>query len=515
MREKWDSAGKFWRVANECVPLVCRIAKAYGYTDLDRRVQATFGVEDSRLHEYQRVAAAVGIKEQRWFFADEMGLGKSAEVITATRLLAATKVLVVCPAIVRYNWTSEFRKWWNDDTREVGIIHAGLVRSVGSKREKAALKRAYSSPFQVVSYNLLPKLTQKTGWDVIIFDECHRLKNPTATWTKVARELVLLNPGAHIYGLTATLMPDKPLDACGIVECICPGRFGGLNKAGELPFTLKGRYANANHNGYGWDFKGVNPLYVDELAERIRGLSSRTTKLEVAHLLPPFDVHYLEIRPGNPKEFRSIQQDLGTNFRQHTEKVDFALMRAGQEKITAAIEWAKDALESQTHVAICTHLKETARTIATGLESYTGGVFLVTGDTPPEKRNELLARARECPRAVIVSTMHSVGIGIDLTFCPSACLAELYYRPETVIQLLGRFSRLSGTVPSSVTIMVVKGSIDEAIAFALQAKIEALNTVLKGGLSESHLVEQLTGGEQDFLALAEQAAASFVADEYE
>jgi SNF2 family DNA or RNA helicase len=517
IRDKWDPLGKTWTIASECVSLVEGCAKRLGYSVLDRRVQPTFGIEAPGLHEYQRLAASSGVGHRRWIFADEMGLGKSAEFITAARLQAPSRVLVVGPAIVRRNWVKEFKKWWPENQMEIGIIDAGLSRRSLGKSAREKLERATNAPFQICSYNLLHKLTQKTGWEVIGFDECHRLKNPRAKWATCARELVKGHPDASVYGLTATPMPDRPLDVCGIMECMCPGRFGGLTKLGELPFGLKQRYANALHNGYGWSFSGLNPLYADELATRIRGFSSRTTKLEVAHLLPPFDVHYLEIEPESPRDFRAIQDDLGTNFRSHTEKVDYALMRSGQEKIEAAVEWATDALESNTHIAICTHLKETARAIAKRCEEKFVGtrVLCITGEIEPGKRNELLDEAKADARCVVVATMHSVGIGIDLTFCPVACLAELYYRPETVIQLLGRFSRLSGTVPSSVTILVVKGSIDEAIAYTLQAKIEALNKAMTGGLSETQLVEKLAGTEVDFLTQVEQACASMLDNPYE
>jgi SNF2 family DNA or RNA helicase len=139
----------------------------------------------------------------------------------------------------------------------------------------------------------------------------------------------------------------------------------------------------------------------------------------------------------------------------------------------------------------------------------------ITGEDSPESRNALLRQAKEHTKAIVVATMHSIGIGIDLTFCTQALFAELYYRPETVIQAIGRFSRLSGKVPSSVAILCVEGTADEMLAQHLLAKIAAINKVVQPGDSEAKLSDAL--GTQDEAAMLEalnQALAGGVEDVY-
>jgi hypothetical protein len=91
--------------------------------------------------------------------------------------------------------------------------------------------------------------------------------------------------------------------------------------------------------------------------------------------------------------------------------------------------------------------------------------------------------------------MHSIGIGIDLTFCQTALFAELYYRPETIIQALGRFSRLSGKVPTSCVIMIEKNTNDEIIGMKLGEKIQAINMAIEAGLTDTKLEAVLNSTE--------------------
>lgn len=454
-----------------------------------------------RLHEYQRVAVQRAVEDatRRWIFNDEMGLGKTAEAIRCLEIVRPQRVLVVCPAIVRSNWLRELSIWWPEHP-EAGAIFAGRSRGSLSKKKKAALAAAYEAPIQVVSYNLLKHVDQ-TGWDVIIFDECHRLKTPQTQWSKVARSIVLHNPQARVYGLTATLMPDKPLDACGIIECIWPGRMGGIHPHYGLQAKCKARYANEIRHEHGTDYIGVNKLYAAELAARLQAMSSRTTKLDVLHLIPTFHV-----------SFKLLEQESRVKW---TNDLDKDLETAGALKALYALDWARDAKESNSHVAVLTHLRSTAREIADRLmEEEHAAVYCITGAQTPEKRNELLAEAAGKPSAIVVATMDSVGIGIDLTFCTACLVAELSYRPDVVIQALGRFSRLSGKVPSSVEIIAIRETLDEIVADRICQKIEAINSVGSAGLSEDRLVSEI-GSAEDFKEMVLAIARGSTEDDYD
>ncbi len=449
------------------------------------------------LYPFQLVGVEYLVKNLRGILNWEMGTGKTAAAITAMKALNVKKALIVTPAIVRTAWLSELDRWWPGHPEARPILY-GKSRGGLSKKQRAARDEAYASPIRVVSYALVGEVVKHgpMDFDCVVFDEAHRLKNPKAAQSKVCREILDLCPGVAAFALTGTLMPDQPKDVWNILDLLWPGRFGKMYK-------FYSRYAEqetiTGDNGevYGTNWYGVNRFHVDELKERLSQIASRVTKAEVAHLLPPFCVSMLKIE-GEQNEEKAITFKDWQEAQEHLDSY-------GTRKIPSVVEWAKDAAESASHLCILTHRRETARAIAREIEKAygTGDVRIstITGDTSPEERNEELAHCRQADRAVVVATMHSVGIGIDLTFCTQALFAELYYRPETVIQAIGRFSRLSGKVPSSVQLMCLQGTIDEIMAQQLLDKIAAINQTMKSGLSEEKLQEALSSSDGSIAAL--------------
>jgi superfamily II DNA/RNA helicase len=220
-------------------------------------------------------------------------------------------------------------------------------------------------------------------------------------------------------------------------------------------------------------FYGVNRDNAAELKQRISACGSFTTKKEVAHLLPPYQVGLLPLPtdivvkppPMTFDSWQAAQDELCV----HT-----------ADKIPHIKEWAELALENgATHLAVMTYKRESAKEIASALLGLGPSVTWITGEMPPANRNIALAEAKNSPSSIIICTMDSVGIGIDLTFATQALFAELSYKWVTMDQALGRFSRLSGTQPSDVCLMVLPNSFEEKVARALKAKIDAINAASK------------------------------------
>jgi SNF2 family DNA or RNA helicase len=135
---------------------------------------------------------------------DVMGLGKTIEAIVTANAVGPRRILVVCPASVLLTWRREIRKWQTLDL-PVFLIQAGCDTTINH----ALLKWTVNGWF-IINYDILANFPEvKTGgWDLLIVDESHKLKNPEAIRTQqlfgsdlmppVAAEKVLLLTGTPI-----------------------------------------------------------------------------------------------------------------------------------------------------------------------------------------------------------------------------------------------------------------------------------------------------------------------------
>ena len=174
--------------------------------------------------------------------------------------------------------------------------------------------------------------------------------------------------------------------------------------------------------------------------------------------------------------------------------IDISVTKLTKGFNDGVLEWARDASETCPHVAILTHLRETAWNWQDRLQKAgVPNVLCLTGDDSTSKRAAALQALRGQREGLLVATMHSVGIGIDLTFCQRVLLIELDYTPEAIIQALGRFSRLCGNTPSHITICVRNGT-EEKKALLLSRKLEAINKAVKNSEMSTKLQAALASG---------------------
>lgn len=411
------------------------------------------------------VERALAAPHRRWIFNFEPGLGKTATAIETMKRANCYRILVVCPAIVRESWRREFLKWWPDKVDDVGVIDVGRLRSGLSKRAIVERERAYACPIKIVSYDLLREVVDMSV-DAIVFDELHYLSSPSSQQAKLAREVSFVpqNRDSMILGLTGTLIPNDICNVWNQLNTIWPGRFGQADKTykyGSWHFAC--RYSNKIINEYGTKFAGANSSHIDELKRRLSRVSSRATKAAVAKFLPAFNVSSQYYRPT---------------------KINHS--------VEAAIDWATNAIASGSQrIVMFTHLKDTARKLWLASRDLTMATWHIDGTMAAKERLEtidLWQRESQTRPAIIVATMHSVGIGINgLEAAQQAAFVELYARPATILQAMGRFNRLSSTEPASLTFLVAQGTHEERIVDVLTTKIAGINQSIAAGAVEQKL----------------------------
>lgn len=179
------------------------------------RIDAELMTRGLALYPYQRDGVRAMSHRHSFLNCDEMGLGKTIEALVS--ILDDSPTLVVCPAGVKGVWLRETNRWRPD----LG------VPTVLKGRDSFRWPRA--GEVVITNYDILPsevstdprtdkKLVALPNWvrkpapgTVLIYDEVHAVKNPTAIRTKAARILTTLvhEADGYVWGLTGTPMLNR------------------------------------------------------------------------------------------------------------------------------------------------------------------------------------------------------------------------------------------------------------------------------------------------------------------
>lgn len=240
------------------------------------------------LYPYQAQTVAVGIERSGLGIFDAPGLGKTASAIAIGHELVNNRkeiprVVIVAPGAVRTQWALEI-------TRFTGNEDVTVVKG-DAKQRQAAYVQAAEARWLVVNYDVIHRdlkhLTELVGGCLLVADEAHRLKSPTAKRTKAARQLAVR--AARRLALTGTPVENEPGEWYSVLSGFAiPGLFG-------TPTDFFNRYQFPGRFG---GYEGARNLH--ELRSRSAVHYVRHTKSQVAAHLPPLRIQPYPIDPDPP-----------------------------------------------------------------------------------------------------------------------------------------------------------------------------------------------------------------------
>ena len=130
------------------------------------------------LYPYQASGALFAVRAGRGLIGDEMGLGKTIQAIAAAEIMAqhfgVSRVLVVCPTSLKYQWQSEISRFSGRAARVMAGGRAQRQKDFGA-----------ADFCKITNYEKLkPDLDLIAAWapELVIVDEAQRIKN----WNTIA-----------------------------------------------------------------------------------------------------------------------------------------------------------------------------------------------------------------------------------------------------------------------------------------------------------------------------------------
>ncbi len=413
-----------------------------------------------------------------------MGLGKSAIAIQASMHL--NKILVICPAIAKFNWQNEFMKF---------AQRKSYVSGKG--------KTLHKQDIVIVSFNFLVRhlgsyATQK--WDVVIVDEVHMLKSPTALrTTAVFGQHGILHHTKRLWAMSGTPAPNHAgelwvmlysfgyttLSYDGFINryCICQ--------------DTGGRYSNLR-------VSGTNTRKAPELKNMLRGMAIRRLKKDVLDLPPIFHNNYYiegDDHDAILERHPELQEKLEIELELIKEKIDFehetsdnnllnTLQMLGQSISSLRryhgfkkIKDTTELIDFELSCGLCEKLivfgihTDVLNTLRDGLSKHKS--VIITGKTTDNQRKRAVYDFQNDKKTkIFFGNILAAGTAITLTAAKQVIFIENDWVPGNNQQAADRAHRIGQKESVNVRHITIKDSLDSKIMGVLIRKIREISTFI-------------------------------------
>lgn len=419
--------------------------------------------------------------------ADEMGLGKSAQAIAAADDILAQRILVICPAVARINWSREFNKF-----------------SLYTRRFHVALsskERPPASMSLICSYDLAVRFFDDGRWlghfDLVILDEAHFLKNFEAKRTRaVLGDGGIARRAKTIWALTGTPMPNHPgelwvllytfgattLSYSAFTTRFCEFAIGGNPKKPAL------RVAGLKHEA------------LPELRKLLAGVCLRRRTAQVMDL-PPLLISDFVVEPGPIEssgevmaiieaQAAKLEAEIGPMLGLSPDAL-FAMLEAlagsvaslrrycGLRKVAATADLVAQEIDAGCYkkIIIFAIHRDVVAALAARLSKY--GVVVVNGGVGAVRAQAAVDAFQNDPNCrIFIGNIQAAGTAITLTASSQVLFIEQSWTPGDNAQALKRAHRISQRNTVVVRCLGLAGSIDERVNAVLRRKLRDITAVL-------------------------------------
>jgi SNF2 family DNA or RNA helicase len=422
----------------------------------------------------------------RAFLADERGLGKTVQALAAIETLDAYPALIVCPAPLQLNWVREAQRWLPEG-RTISALHG-------------AFEAVPTVDVLVVHYELLARhhqLLGERGFESIVADESHYLRNRDAQRTRAAIEIASTVPSLRLC-LSANPSPRQPLELAPQLEFL-----GILDQEFDGFWPFVSRYCAPKDDGEGMRFGAAR---MDELAQRLRStcyvrrersavLAQLPEKSRAVHCLELEDrATYVTVEETARETLRLLsleqeQDDIqkeGYAEREEARRqgrltcVQTVLHECGRQKTANISRWVANFLSEGEPLVVFAQHRDVINAL---LESFPQAVSITRSDTLAQ-RDHAVRAFQTGKTQLIVCSMHAAGVGVTLTRAAHVAFAEIGWSAAAHDQAEARIHRIGHEQATTAWYLVGDETIDELVLDVINRK-----RVMAGQLHESVLVE--------------------------
>lgn len=455
---------------------------------------------DITLREHQRTAVkaiTLAAKGRRpgFLLADDVGLGKTISAWESVRSMPGVEsVLVVCPLAVIAHWRRTIEAL-GDAGRDVVVMNYERLSKLFEVTPEARRK--------VRSKKGLARAGSAAAFDVVIWDESHRCKNPTAARSKFAAKL---NASAGFSLWLSATAGQNPLELSYLAPLLAD--LTGARAADLKDFerwcadqglgVTRGTFGRWDWRGDRGDCEKVRAMLFDGRSPA--GLRRRPEDLagwpEINRILTPIDLDpsARERYAQAWTEFRAAM-DLAPGGRDPKGALAAALRLRQKGSLIRAqgtVDLALELLENGHQVAISVAFRETLEALRDGLTEAGFACAVLHGGTPAAEREaERMSFQRGEVRVVLFTMEEGISLhqGEHNDVPRSEVIHDLRWSAIQMAQIEGRCHR-DGRF-AQVYWAYADGTIEERIAAVVCRRIQSMKAMVGDDVETLREIERL------------------------
>ncbi len=423
--------------------------------------------------------------------ADDMGLGKTIQILAflSVKKLANTTSLLIVPASLIANWSSEIDKFYPDLVYY--IAHPGHLGNTPLAENDAAELSQYDLVITTYSMAQRYEALNTFHWDYVILDEAQAIKNPA---TKQTRAVKALQADNRII-LTGTPVENRLSDLWSLFDFLNPGLLGNLKS-----FKTFSRKLQDDADGYGRLRKVISPYVLRRLKTDKTIISDLPEKVEMktfASLSKKQIVLYrgllsdieeiLETSEGIQR--RGLILSSLMKFKQLCNHPDQFLGTGGfDEKHSGKFQRLRDicetVLEKREKMLVFTQFRE----ITTVLHDFLAAIFgrdgvVLHGSVAVKQRKALVDafQTRDTYIPFMILSLKAGGVGLNLTEANHVVHFDRWWNPAVENQATDRAFRIGQQKNVVVHKFITQGTIEERIDGMIEEKSRLSSDVIASG----------------------------------
>lgn len=420
-----------------------------------------------RLYPYQEEDVEQLIARPRLILGSVMRAGKMVETFELVKRLNLSNILVVCPKNMVPEWLYAMDDWSIERSRFDVINYEKLRRS------------------EIIS------LIQKAAYEMLVFDECHYLKNRNAQQTKGA---ILIAPFApRVILASGTPLQNDPRDLFPLLHIIDSAAFPSFSafdnrycyyeQLPRPPFPrifvsaknkvelreLLGRYMLRREKEELVDWEGRR-IVLERMPTHTIPIELDNKQLE--NYLTMEDELFAILDSGEkvtaPKTIAQIMRLRQICLDPHLLSPSLPLTSSTSAKTRMVLTLADGA---GGPLIVYTYFETYARILKEELDRRGISNASYTGQTKgDENRHHIVEEFREGKYKVLIGTIKTMGLGLNLTASHEVVFTDYWWNPAVNDQAASRAEGTGQVQPLEISELWAIGTIEDHMRRVLKRK---------------------------------------------